>query len=86
VQVSLRHIAAQLSNDDEGRTIVAVSTVGQKLAGQTMTQKAAWVGAEIATKAKAVKIKQAILDRGAKQYHGRVAALADAAREKGLQI
>lgn len=86
VQVSLRHIAAQLINDVEGRTIAAASTVGQKLDKQTMTQKAAWVGAEIAAKAKTAKIKQVIFDRGAKQYHGRVAALADAAREKGLQI
>jgi large subunit ribosomal protein L18 len=86
VQVSLHHVAAQLINDDDNRTIVGVSTVGQKLTGKTMTEKAAWVGAEIAAKAKAAAIEQAIFDRGAKKYHGRIAALADAAREKGLKI
>jgi len=86
VQVSLRHIAAQLINDDEGRTIVGVSTVGQKLSAKTMTDKASWVGQEIAVKAKDAGISQVIFDRGAKQYHGRIATLADAAREKGLKI
>lgn len=86
VQVSLQHVAAQLINDDENRTIIGVSTVGQKLSGKNMTEKAAWVGAEVAAKAKTAGIEQAIFDRGAKKYHGRIAALADAAREKGLKI
>ena len=86
VQVSLHHVAAQLINDDENRTIVGVSTVGQKLAGKTMTEKAAWAGEEIAAKAQAAGVKQAIFDRGAKKYHGRMAVLANAAREKGLTI
>lgn len=86
VQVSLRHIAAQLINDDESRTIVGVSTVGQKLKSKTMTEKASWVGQEIAEKAQAAGITQVVFDRGAKHYHGRLAALADGAREKGLKI
>ncbi len=82
----MHHVAAQLINDDENRTIIGVSTISQKFAGKTMTEKAAWVGGEIATKAQAAGVKQAIFDRGAKKYHGRMAALADAAREKGLKI
>jgi len=49
-----------------------------------MTEKAAWVGSEIATKAKAIKVTTVVFDRGGRQYHGRVEALANAAREKGL--
>ncbi len=86
VQISLHHVAAQLINDDEHRTIVGVSTVGQKIKAKTMTEKATWVGEEIATQAKVAGVIQVIFDRGAKQYHGRVAALANAAREKGLKI
>lgn len=87
VHVSLKHVAAQLIDDDAQKTLVSVSTVGQKaVAKKTMTEKAVWVGQEIADAALKVKITAATFDRGAKQYHGRVAALADAAREKGLEI
>lgn len=86
VCVSSHHVSAQLIDDNEGRTLVAVTTVGQKIAAKTMTEKAAWVGEQIGEKAKSAKIKQVVFDRGAKKYHGRVAALADAAREKGLKI
>lgn len=86
VRISLSHVAAQIINDDEGRTIVSVSTIGQKNTGKTMTEKAVWIGTEIAIKAKTAGIEQVIFDRGAKKYHGRIAALADAAREKGLRI
>ncbi len=87
VFVSLHNVAAQLIDDDASRTLVAVTTIGEKtVTKKTMTEKAAWVGAEIAEAAKKAKIEQAIFDRGAKQYHGRVAALADAAREKGLKV
>lgn len=86
VNVSLHHVSAQLIDDIEGRTLVAASTVGQKITAKTMAEKAAWVGEQIGEKAKSAKIKQVVFDRGAKKYHGRVAALADAAREKGLKI
>lgn len=87
VFVSLHNVAAQLIDDEAGLTLASATTLGEKsVIKKTMTEKAAWVGAEIATAAKKAKIEQAIFDRGAKQYHGRVAALADAAREKGLKV
>lgn len=86
VHVSNLHITAQLIDDDSGRSLALVTTVGQKAVKGNLTEKAAWVGAEIAAKAKAAKIKQVVFDRGGKLYHGRVAALADAARKTGLEF
>ncbi len=51
-----------------------------------MTDKAGWVGGEIAKQAKTAKVKTVVFDRGGKLYHGRVAALADAARKSGLEF
>jgi large subunit ribosomal protein L18 len=86
VHVSNLHVTAQIIDDTAHKTITAVSTVGQKAAVGTMTEKAAWVGAEIAKKAKAAKVKAVVFDRGGKVYHGRVKALADAARKEGLEF
>jgi large subunit ribosomal protein L18 len=86
VHVSNLHVGAQIVNDETGMTLVAVSTVGQKSVGGTMTEKAAWVGKEIAAKAKTAKVKQVVFDRRGKLYHGRVKALADAARNAGLEF
>lgn len=86
VHVSNLHVTAQIIDDSTHKTIVAVSTVGQKAATGTMTEKAAWVGAEIAKKAKVAKVKTIVFDRGGKVYHGRVSALADAARKEGLEF
>jgi large subunit ribosomal protein L18 len=85
VHVSNLHITAQIVDDEAQRTLAYVSTVGSKAAG-TMTEKAAWVGGEIAKKAKAAKVAQVVFDRGGKLYHGRVKALADAARNAGLEF
>lgn len=85
VHVSNLHITAQLVDDDAQRTIAYASTIGGKAAG-TMTEKATAIGAEIAKKAKAAKITQVVFDRGGKIYHGRVKALADAARNAGLEF
>jgi large subunit ribosomal protein L18 len=85
VHVSNLHITAQLVDDDAQRTLAYVSTIGSKATG-TMTEKAAWVGAEIAKKAKGAKVAQVVFDRGSKLYHGRVKALADAARNAGLEF
>jgi large subunit ribosomal protein L18 len=85
VHVSNLHVSAQLIDDEASKTLASVTTVGTKQAG-TMTDKAAWVGAEIAKKAKTAKIKSVVFDRNGKLYHGRVKALADAARKEGLEF
>lgn len=86
VHVSNKHISAQIIDDSAGKTIVAASTVGQKATGDTMSDKAAWVGAAIAKKAKTAKITKVVFDRNGRLYHGRVKALADAARAGGLEF
>lgn len=85
VHFSHKHISAQIIDDSKHKTLVAASTVKLKEGG-TMTEKAAAVGQELAKKAKAKKIKKIAFDRGPKLYHGRVKALADAARKEGLEF
>ena len=85
VHVSNLHISAQLIDDDKGATLTAASTVGKKVTG-TMTDKAAQVGKDIAAGAKKAKIKQVVFDRSSRKYHGRVKALADAARAEGMEF
>lgn len=82
---SLMHVSAQIIDDSSHKTLVAVSTVGAKQTG-SLTDKAAWVGAEVAKKAKAAKLKKVVFDRSGKMYHGRVKAMADAARKEGLEF
>jgi large subunit ribosomal protein L18 len=86
VHISNLHINVQLIDDTNGKTIAYVTTVGQKSLTGTMTEKAAWAGTEIAKQATTAKIKTVVFDRGGKLYHGRVAALADAARKSGLEF
>lgn len=86
VFVSNLHITAQLVDDTTHKTLGYATTVGNKAAKGTMTEKAAIIGAEIAAKAKAAKINKVVFDRNGKIYHGRVAALADAARKAGLEF
>jgi large subunit ribosomal protein L18 len=85
VSISNLHVTAQIINDENGKTLAYSTTVGQKISGN-MTDKAAWVGEAIAKKAKTAKVKKIVLDRRSKKYHGRVKALADAAREGGLEF
>jgi large subunit ribosomal protein L18 len=90
VYKSLSNIYAQLIDDTAGKTIVAASSVekdiqaGVKHGGNVDAAKK--VGASIAQKALGKNIKAVVFDRGGYQYHGCVKALADAAREKGLQF
>lgn len=86
VRVTNLHVTAQIIDDTTGKTLVYATTVGQKTVSGNMTEKAAWVGGEIAKKAKAAKVKTVVFDRGGKVYHGRVKALADAARKEGLEF
>lgn len=86
VFISNRHVTAQIIDDSAHKTLAYISTVGARAAGGTMTERATWVGTEIAKKAKAAKVKAVVFDRGGNIYHGRVAALADAARQAGLEF
>lgn len=86
VYISNQHITAQLIDDTAHITIAYVTTVGQKAATGTMTDKAVWVGEQIGAKAKTAKVTTVVFDRGGKLYHGRVAALATAARKSGLEF
>lgn len=86
VHVSNKHITAQIIDDTEHKTIAYVTTVSSKAAKGTMSERAAWVGEEVAKKAKAAKVSKVVFDRGSHIYHGRVAALADAARKAGLEF
>lgn len=82
---SLAHIEAQLIDDVKGHTLVAVGDRQLKAKG-TKTARATAVGAALAEQAKAKKIINVVFDRGGFQYHGRVKALAEAARTGGLKF
>src|SRR5688572_22744984 len=75
VHVSNKHITAQIIDDTQHKTIAYASTVSSKAAKGTMSERAAWVGEEVAKKAQAAKVKTVVFDRGSRIYHGRVAAL-----------
>ena len=82
------HIYAQVIDDANGRTLAAASSKDRGLAGsldgKTKTERAQAVGKLLAERAKAAGIDKVVFDRGGYKYHGRVQALADAAREGGL--
>ncbi len=88
VRRSLKHIYAQIIDDLSGRTIVAASSrePGLGLASTGNVEAAAAVGRTLAKRAKEKGVERVAFDRGGVQYHGRVKALADAAREEGLQF
>lgn len=85
VTISNVHVSAQIIDDVRQHTLVASTTVGAKKAG-TKTELAAFVGTDIAKKAKKAKITTVVFDRNGRQYAGRLAALADAARKEGLEF
>ena len=80
-----RHIYAQLIDDAQGRTLAAASTLGDKGSGANV-DAAAKVGKDIAAAAKKAGVSTVVFDRGGYLFHGRVKALADAAREGGLEF
>jgi large subunit ribosomal protein L18 len=84
--VSNLHITAQLIDDSAHKTLGYATTVGQKSLKGSLSEKAAWVGEEIAKQAKAAKVKKIAFDRGGKLYHGRIAALAESVRKSGLEF
>jgi large subunit ribosomal protein L18 len=88
VHRSLKNISVQLIDDAQGRTLAAASTLEKDLGlkGKTNKEAAARVGAEIAARAKAAGVEEVFFDRGGFLFHGKVKALADAAREGGLKF
>ena len=87
---SNNHVYAQVIDDTVGKTIVSASTVEKSIASEiektNNIDAAAYVGKVIAERALAANIKEVVFDRGGFIYHGKVKALADAAREAGLQF
>ena len=79
-------IYAQIINDEPGTTLASSSSVQLKIKNGGNIEGAKLVGADIAKKAKEANISKVVFDRGGYQYHGRVEALADAARENGLEF
>lgn len=80
------HIYAQVINDDAGKTLAASSDLALKVIGKKPLELATLVGADVAKKAKAAGISKVVFDRGPYLYHGRVKAVAEAAREVGLEF
>lgn len=87
---SLRHIYAQVIDDSVGHTLASASTMDKELGAQceglSKTETAKVIGRAIAGRAQAAGVSKVVFDRGGYQYHGRVKALADAAREAGLDF
>ncbi len=83
---SNRGIAAQLVDDTAGRTLAAASSLDVRSGKGTKSDQAAEVGKLLAANAKKADVKGAVFDRGGYLYHGRVKALAEAAREGGLEF
>ena len=79
-------IYAQIINDETGSTLASSSSVQLKIKNGGNIEGAKLVGADIAKKAKEANISKVVFDRGGYQYHGRVEALANAARENGLEF
>jgi large subunit ribosomal protein L18 len=87
---SLDHIYAQVIDDVAGKTLVSASTVDKALradvSGKTKKEQATMVGKAVAERAKAAGVSTVLFDRGGYLYHGRIKALADGAREGGLEF
>jgi len=88
VHRSGRHIYAQIIDDEAGRTVASASTLDKDLKGKTgaTAEAAASVGKAVAERAKKAGVTSVVFDRGGFLFHGRVKALADAAREGGLEF
>ena len=90
VNRTTKHMHVQVIDDVAGKTLASATTTAKslqgELGGKTKSEKAAIIGRQIAEKAKAAGVEQVVFDRGCSKYHGRVKALADAAREGGLKF
>lgn len=85
VSITNRHVVAQIIDDTTGQTLAFTNTATGSVDG-SLLKKAEWAGSDIAKKAKQAKVKKVAFDRGDKIYHGRIKALAEAARENGLEF
>ncbi len=87
---SLKQIYAQIIDDSQGKTLAAASSLDKSIKGKAKSggnvQSAALIGKALAEKAQAAKIKKVVFDRGGRIYHGSIKALADAARQGGLEF
>ena len=83
---SNKHISCQIIDDEAGKTLVSFSSIVLKLENGGNVEAAKQVGTKVAELALANNIKEVVFDRGGYNYHGRVKALADAAREAGLEF
>ncbi len=87
---SLDNIYAQLIDDTKGHTVASASTIDREIVkeveGKNKSDSAKLVGLKLAERAKAAGVTKVVFDRGGYQYHGRVAALAEGAREGGLEF
>lgn len=83
---SSKHLYAQIVNDLEGTTLVAANSIQQKLENGSTLGAAQAIGSALAEKAKAAGVSKVAFDRNGFRFHGRVKALAEAAREGGLQF
>lgn len=87
---SVEHIYAQVIDDETGTTLASASTIDKKLSGdlsgKPKVDQAKAVGLAVAERAKAAGVSAVVFDRGGFRYHGRVKALADGAREGGLEF
>jgi large subunit ribosomal protein L18 len=90
VHRSSKHIAAQVIDDKTGRTLAAATSTAKSLApslaGKNKTDRARVIGAEIARRAREAGVESVVFDRGPSRYHGRIKALAEAARAGGLKF
>ena len=88
VHFSNKNVYAQLIDDDSGTTLASASTLAKSVGGKgkASAEAAAKVGQAVAAAAKNAKIETVVFDRGGFQFHGKVKALADAAREAGLNF
>jgi large subunit ribosomal protein L18 len=86
VYKSARHIYAQLVDDTKGQTLVSVSTLTDDIKGVKKTEAAKQIGALLAKRALEKKIKNVVFDRSGYVFHGRIKAVADGAREAGLDF
>ena len=85
VKITDRNITAQIIDDTKGITLAYATTVGRDVKG-TMTERATIIGDELGKLAKTKKVTKVVFDRGSRIYHGRLHALATAARNAGLEF